>query len=161
MGLHIDTSSDLRKLLKQLKLEVRSLDELRVLLANINADEDPTRAHQRLAWRHIASVSKVACIVAGVCSFYATIIPSAMMQHHGGDATGITLGILGILWGGAVGVTLIAAVATLAALRSQPANRSRPRQGAESVGSPNATTGNSVTDITIEPTRIAASRNPS
>ncbi len=166
MGLRIDTLSDLKKLLKQLKLEVKSLDELQALLAKINADEDPIKAHQRLAWRHITGVGKIACIAAGICSFYATMIPSAIMQHRGGDATGMTLGILGILWGGAIVVTLIAAAAILFALRSQLANRIKPPQGAESVGGPSATAGpdatsiRPTTDIKSEPTRFAASRNP-
>ena len=166
MGLHLDTIKDLQKLLKQLKLEVKSIEELAGLLAKLNAGEDPIKAHQRLAWRHIAAVGKIACIVAGICSFYGIIIPSAMMQHSGGNPIVITLGILGILWGGAGMVTLISARMTLSALRSNPAaNPTRPPAGSESVGGPNsaalsnATSARSATDIINDITRVTASRN--
>jgi hypothetical protein len=162
MGLHIDTLKDLRNFLKQSKLEVKSIEELLALLARINAGEDPIKAHQRLAWRHIVSVGKTACIVAGICSFYGMVVPSATMQHSGGNPIAITLGILGILWGGALAITVVIARSTLTALKHQPA---KPPGGSEAVGGPNsadgpnATAARSNTDITNDRTRVAASRN--
>ena len=83
MVLHIDTLSDLKRksLEKQLKTgksQKRASTNCRRCWRRSTRMMIPSRsAHQRLAWRHVASVGeKNWCIASqGICSFYATIIP--------------------------------------------------------------------------------------
>ncbi len=169
MGLHIDTLKDLQKLLKQLKLEVKSLDELQGLLARINANDDPDAARERAAWRLIGLVAKLSFITAGILSFYGTIIPSAMARELGSNTAAVlTLWILGILWGGATLATVLTAYLSLSSVRALRAGKkSSPPGGTEAVGGansaagPGATPNDSITAILNDRTRVSAPRKVS
>ena len=91
MSVVIDNTEDLMALLKKLDLKVSSVDELRQLLATINANYNPDAARARTG--KLVGIS-VPCVMAGVAGLVSFCIAAA-----GHDLTPYHVAALASMWG--------------------------------------------------------------
>lgn len=122
MSILIDSTDELLTVLKKLKIQVGSVDELRQLLASINANYNPEAARQKTG--KLIGVS-VPGMMAGAAAFVSFFLVGA-------GPTTATVGGLALVWG-AVAVVSTAAVVAGAILtggrrRGQPLADASPER---------------------------------
>lgn len=115
MSVTIETTDELLTVLKKMNLKVASVDELRQLLASINASYDPDAARQKTG-------RQIATIVPGAMAG-AAAVASFMLLPDG--STPFTLGSLAVIWG-CVAVVSTAAVLAGALLSGVRRSRAMP-----------------------------------
>jgi hypothetical protein len=116
MSLHVESVEELQQLIKKLGIKVNSVDELRSLMATINACYDPDVARNRAA-RLVGIV--VPCVALGVAGLVSIVLAGTLgtpRGHAPADAT-LLLVALGIVWGVAGLTSAVAAVGSLLFLR--------------------------------------------
>lgn len=111
MSLMIDNTDDLLRVLKKLGIKVTGVEELKGLLASINAHYNPDAARMKVAKLIGVAVPVVALVVAGLISFFLVFLtasPTAQrMTHHTWVAVFAVLwGVAGVVGLGALGVSL-------------------------------------------------------
>lgn len=125
MSVMIETTEELLALLKKLNLKVSSVDELRHLLATINANYNPEAARQKTGQRIGVTVPGY---MAGAAAFASWILCASDSTH--------TTGGLALIWG-AVALVSTAAVIAGAILTGVRRGRTTP----EAVPDPKSTFG--------------------
>jgi hypothetical protein len=127
MSVMIESTEELLALLKKMDLKVHSVDELRQLLASINASYNPEAARQKTG-RQIGTV--VPGVMAGAAAF-------ASFMLLGAGLGSFTIGGLAVIWG-PVAIVSTAAVISGAVMSSvhrgrtmpdNPPNRAATREG--------------------------------
>jgi hypothetical protein len=101
MSLVIDNLEDLRTFLKHTGLKVSNVEELKALLAAINANYNPDAARLRVARLLGVAVPSVMTGVAGVVSFFLVGGPPGL-RYEGLAALCVIWGVVGLVSLGAV-----------------------------------------------------------
>jgi hypothetical protein len=122
MSVQIDSPDELQKLLKKCNLRVGSIEELKDLLASINASYNPDAARVKAALAMSVAVPCTALGVAGMVSFLVSGMTEGL--HRGGPYPMIALAVM---WGCAALVSILALVMGMVSLR---ARRGGPATGA-------------------------------
>jgi hypothetical protein len=112
MSMMIESTEELLVLLKKMDLKVHSVDELRQLLATINANYNPEAARQKTG--KLIGIT-VPGYMAGAAAFASFILGS----------TAMTIGGLAVVWG-AVAVVSTAAVISAAIMTSIRRDQTMP-----------------------------------
>src|SRR5262245_60035005 len=107
MSLPIESVEELKNLLKASKLSLDSVEEMKDLIVSINANYNPDAARIRAAKLVGVVVPSVALGAAGLLSF--SVLPLAKQNLH----PGILVAMLGILWGVAGVVSIVAVACSL------------------------------------------------
>lgn len=104
MSLLIDSTDDLLAVIKKLNLKVASVDELRQLLATINANYNPEAARQKTGKLIGVAVPSSMATAAGVTSFFLLGMGHEMTPFH--------VGALALVWGACAVVSTAAVLAS-------------------------------------------------
>jgi hypothetical protein len=132
MSVTIESTDELLTLLKKMELKVKSVDELRQLLASINASYNPDAARQRTGKLIGVTVPSVMAGAAAITSYFLF----ATSAHL--DSVEYTIGSLAVIWGpiALVSTAAVIAGAVLASIRrgrampdnvsDRPASRGQP-----------------------------------
>lgn len=125
MSVMIESTDELLKLLKKMNLKVSSVDELRQLLASINADYNPDAARQKTG-RMIGTI--VPGALAGAAAFASFILLAPPHSTH-------SIGDLAVIWGpvalastaAVIAGAVLSGVRRSRAFSDPPSNRSASR----------------------------------
>jgi len=104
MSMMIETTEELLALLKKLNMQVSSVDELRSLLATINANYNPQAARMRTAKLVAVSVPCALGGIAGLVSLYLTTTAPDMLSGS------YFVGALALVWGSCALVSVMALI---------------------------------------------------
>jgi hypothetical protein len=118
MSVVIDNTEDLMTLLKKLGLKVASVDELRQLLATINANYNPDAARARIGKLIGVSVPSVMAGCAAVVSF--------TLAAPGHDLTPYHVAVLASIWGVCGLVSVVALIVGFILASGRRGGRSLP-----------------------------------
>jgi len=121
MSLVIDNLDDLRTFLKHTGIKVSNVEEMKALLAGINANYNPDAARLRIARLLGVTVPSVTTGVAGLTSFFLVGAGPGGLHREG-------LAALCVVWGVVALVSMSAVLAS--ALMARPGRRSGPAGGA-------------------------------
>lgn len=106
MSLLIENTEELLTVVKKLNLKVASVDELRHLLAEINANYNPEAARLKTGKLIGVAVPSAMASAAGVTSLF------LVMEAHGGGITPYHVGALALIWGACAVVSTAAVIAS-------------------------------------------------
>lgn len=93
MSVNIETTEELQHLLRKLGVKIGSVDELRQLLATINANYNPEAARSRIA--KLVGIS-VPCTLGSIAGLVSIVVASA---SHDALLSPYFVGALGLVWG--------------------------------------------------------------
>ncbi len=129
MSVMIETTEELLQLLRKLGVRVSSVDELRQLLATINAHYNPEAARTRTA--KLVGIS-VPCALGGIAGAVSFSLVSA--AAHGSLFAPYFVGALAVIWGTCAVVSVAALVFSLilVAGRGSRASADKPPQSKSS-----------------------------
>jgi hypothetical protein len=123
MSLIIDNTDDLLTVIKKLNLKVASVDELRQLLATINANYNPEAARQRTGKLIGVAVPSSMATAAGVTSFF--------LLGTGHEMTPFHVGALALIWSACALVSTAAVLASAITTSIRRGSPSAPESAAE------------------------------
>jgi hypothetical protein len=108
MSVMIESTEELLALLKKMDLKVHSVDELRQLLATINANYNPDAARQKTG--KLLSLA-VPSIMAGAAVIGSSFLLLGAGERPRLEVTDLTVGCLAVIWGPAALVSTAAVIA--------------------------------------------------
>jgi hypothetical protein len=120
MSMMIESTEELLVLLKKTDLKVHSVDELRQLLATINANYNPEAARQKTG--KLIGVA-VPGIMAGAAAFGTFFLLGAAAGNSRLEFTSYTVGCLSVIWGA---VAFVSTPAVIAGAIMSSIRRGRP-----------------------------------
>jgi hypothetical protein len=120
MSLLIENTEELLTVVKKLNLKVANVDELRHLLAEINANYNPEAA--RLKTAKLIGVA-VPSAMASAAAFISLFL---VLEAHGGNMTPYHVGALALIWGACAVVSTAAVIASAILSGSCRRNASAP-----------------------------------
>ncbi|HTU20058.1 MAG TPA: hypothetical protein VMG10_18480 [Gemmataceae bacterium] len=128
MSILIDNTDELLTVLKKLNIKVASVDELRQLLATINASYNPEAARQKTGKLIGVTVPSSMATAAGVTSFFLLEMGQGMM---GQGMTSYHVGGLALIWGATALVSTAAVIASAIMTSLRRGNRIGPENTPE------------------------------
>jgi hypothetical protein len=117
MSVMIESPEELLTVLKKLNLKVTSVDELRQLLATINAHYNPEAARQKTGKLVGVAVPSGIATAAGITSFFLV---------GAGQSSNATVGGLALIWGACALVSTAAVLASAIMTGFRRGNRTSP-----------------------------------
>jgi len=139
MSVAIETTEELQALLKKLGIKVTSVDELRGLLASINANYNPQAARTRMA--KLVGIS-VPCTLGSIAGFVSMIL---VATAHGTLIGPYFVGALAVVW---VSCALVSVTALIFSFSLLLGRRSSPSADRPPLGKPSAVEQRLATGIT-------------
>lgn len=115
MSLMIESTDELLALIKKMDLKVQSVEELRQLLATINANYNPDAARQKTG-------KQIGTIVPGVMAAAAAFASFCLLTVETNHPTSVAVGGLAVIWGP---VALVSTAAVIAGAVMSSVRRSR------------------------------------
>ena len=119
MSVVIESTEELLTLLRKLNIKVASVDELRHLLATINANYNPEAARQRTGKLIGVAVPSALATAAALTSFF-------LLGMGHGAVTPYHVGALALIWGACAFVSLGAVLASAIITSNRRGGRTAP-----------------------------------